>query len=92
MNVKQYVACLLLGAISVIGAMAEQRFSTAGFYAVEGSPRTVENFNPGWRFHKGDSAGAEEASKLGIIKIEAGRQGILYIWQGYQLPSRKKFI
>jgi beta-galactosidase len=34
-------------------------FSTAGFYAVEGSPRTVANFNPGWRFVKGDVKGAE---------------------------------
>ncbi len=30
------------------------QFSTAGFYAVEGAPRTVHNFNVGWRFYKGD--------------------------------------
>ncbi|MEM0965833.1 MAG: glycoside hydrolase family 2 TIM barrel-domain containing protein [Verrucomicrobiota bacterium] len=39
---------------------SEQRFSSAGFYAVEGSSRMVENFNPGWRFHLGDVEGAEE--------------------------------
>lgn len=35
------------------------RFSTAGFYAIPGSPRQVFNFNPGWRFYKGDIKGAE---------------------------------
>ncbi|WP_229130255.1 glycoside hydrolase family 2 protein [Ancylomarina sp. 16SWW S1-10-2] len=35
------------------------KFSTAGFYGVEGSPREVYNFNPGWRFYKGDVKGAE---------------------------------
>ena len=34
-------------------------YSTAGFYALEGSARTVENFNPGWRYFKGDAPGAE---------------------------------
>lgn len=36
------------------------RFSTAGFHAVPGSPRTVANFNPGWRFLKADAPGAEQ--------------------------------
>ncbi len=35
-------------------------FSTAGFFAVSNSPRTVLNFNPGWRFLKADAAGAEK--------------------------------
>ncbi|MFR9502991.1 MAG: sugar-binding domain-containing protein [Rikenellaceae bacterium] len=35
------------------------RFSTMGFYAVEDSPRQVENFNLGWRFYKGSIAGAQ---------------------------------
>lgn len=39
-----------------------ERFSTAGFYSVSGGPRQVFNFNPGWRFLKGDSAGAEKPS------------------------------
>jgi beta-galactosidase len=34
-------------------------FSTAGFYSVPDSPRKVANFNPGWRFFKGDVPGAE---------------------------------
>ena len=35
------------------------QFSTAGFFAISNSPRTVVNFNPGWRFFKGDAPGAE---------------------------------
>ncbi|MDR6549121.1 sugar-binding domain-containing protein [Paenibacillus qinlingensis] len=34
-------------------------YSTADFYGIEGSPRQVFNFNPGWRFTKGDSQGAQ---------------------------------
>jgi beta-galactosidase len=36
------------------------RFSTAGFFAVSDGPRTVANFNPGWRFLKADAPGAEQ--------------------------------
>ncbi|VGO20433.1 Beta-galactosidase BoGH2A [Pontiella sulfatireligans] len=50
---------VLSGFSSFADGRRDQRFSTAGFYAVEGSPRTVANFNPGWRFHKGDASGAE---------------------------------
>ena len=39
--------------------LTASRFSTAGFYAIPGSPRKVFNFNPGWRFYKGDVKGAE---------------------------------
>ncbi len=35
-------------------------YSAAGFFAVPGSPRTVLNFNPGWRFLKADATGAEK--------------------------------
>ncbi|CAA6692428.1 Beta-galactosidase (EC, partial [Lentimonas sp. CC19] len=57
---------ILTGAICVLLAShafaTEQRFSTAGFYAVEGSPRTVASFNPGWRFYQGDVKGAQAVS------------------------------
>ncbi|TNJ45841.1 beta galactosidase jelly roll domain-containing protein [Tamlana fucoidanivorans] len=39
------------------------QFSTAGFYPVEGSNRKVYNFNPGWRFYKGD---IENAYSIGF--------------------------
>ena len=34
-------------------------FSTAGFFSAPGSPREVYDFNPGWRFLKGEAKGAE---------------------------------
>lgn len=39
---------------------AEPRFSTAGFYALPGTPRSVLCLNQGWRFFKGEAAGAQE--------------------------------
>ncbi|QBG48821.1 glycoside hydrolase family 2 protein [Verrucomicrobia bacterium S94] len=56
---KMLLISSLVGALSFSGRAEQPVYSTAGFYAVEGSPRTVENFNPGWRFHKGDVEGAE---------------------------------
>lgn len=35
-------------------AQAQERFSAAGFYFVANSGREVLDFNPGWRFHRGD--------------------------------------
>ena len=50
-------------------------YSTAGFFAIEGSPRQVLSFNPGWRYHKGDAAGAEA-----VAFNDAG-------WTGVNLPD-----
>lgn len=36
--------------------------SVAGFFPLEGSGRLVYNFNPGWRFFRGDVAGAEKTT------------------------------
>lgn len=49
-----------LTAVITIASGEAQTYSTAGFYAVEGSPRRVSNFNPGWRFMKGAVTGAEK--------------------------------
>lgn len=43
----------------VLPAKLLPAYSTAGFHAIPGSPRTVENFGTGWRFHKGDAPGAQ---------------------------------
>lgn len=43
---------------------AQERFSAAGFYTVEGSDREVLDFNPGWRFHRGDVAGKDVPLRL----------------------------
>ncbi len=57
------VACVALGCANLAVAQAPKpvpRFSTAGFFAVPNSPRTVASFNPGWRFLKADAPGAEK--------------------------------
>lgn len=41
---------------------AQVEFSTAGFFILSGSGRSVESMNPAWRFHKGDEPGAESAT------------------------------
>jgi beta-galactosidase len=43
----------------IVAARPVPRFSTAGFFAIPGSPRQVVDFNPGWRFLKADAPGAE---------------------------------
>lgn len=56
--------CLLVGGLSQIPDAAAQRqpeFSTAGFYEVPGTGRTVFSMNPVWRFHKGAVNGAERS-------------------------------
>ena len=40
-------------------AFAQIETSVAGFYQLSGSRRIVYNFNQGWRFHRGDAAGAD---------------------------------
>lgn len=51
---KQLTAIVLLTLITLIvqAIDAPKQFSTAGFYALEGSGRTVEDMNPAWRFTK----------------------------------------
>lgn len=39
---------------------ARPEFSTAGFFAVPGSPRRVASFGPSWRFLRADATGAEQ--------------------------------
>lgn len=56
------LACILsLGAwlAPVVLTGAEPEFSTAGFFQVPDSGREAFDFNVGWRFHKGDAAGAD---------------------------------
>jgi beta-galactosidase len=75
-------------------------FSTAGFFPVKGSVRSVTDFDPGWRFHKGDVTGAEapgyddsawEAANLphGLEILGENESGC----RNYQGPAwyRKKF-
>ena len=54
---------ILIAAIvaSLLPAAAQPHGETsvAGFFPLEGSGRTVWDFNQGWRFHRGDAEGAE---------------------------------
>lgn len=40
-------------------SQAQTETSVAGFIPLSGSGRTVYNFNPGWRFYRGEAKGAE---------------------------------
>ncbi|GHV04362.1 beta-galactosidase [Bacteroidia bacterium] len=40
-------------------AASQPEFSTAGFFSLEGTGRSVYSMNPAWRFYKGNVAGAE---------------------------------
>ena len=53
---KLFIALLSLIAIT---ANAKIETSVAGLFPLENSGRMVWNFNPEWRFHLGDVAGAE---------------------------------
>jgi len=62
MKYKQLLLVLFLPLALGLGAKEYQpAFSAAGFYDLQNSGRQVYNFNVGWRFHKGDVAGAEKA-------------------------------
>lgn len=52
----------------------ETRFSTAGFFAVDGAKREVHNFNPAWRFYKGAVKDAH------LIDFDDSK------WEGANLP------
>ena len=53
-----YVVLLLVSLQAA--ALRQPEFSTAGFYALAHSGRSVHSMNPGWRFFKGDQPGAYE--------------------------------
>lgn len=50
---------LLLVFAACPGSFGQVETSVAGFFPLAGSNRLVYNFNPGWRYHKGDVSGAQ---------------------------------
>ncbi|CAI8258848.1 MAG: Beta-galactosidase [Opitutia bacterium UBA7350] len=75
-------------------------FSTAGFFQTDSSVREAINFNPGWRFIKGDAKGAEAVNfdddKWTLVNLPHGMELLPLAASGgvnYQGPSwyRKKF-
>ncbi len=74
-NTLLYLALgLLIGCSFASAAEGLPNFSTAGFYSLTNSPRQVSNFNPGWRFQKGEVPGAQAADFNDSS------------WQGVNLP------
>lgn len=61
---KKWYITLFIGLIMICGygrAVENYRpeYSVAGFIPLKGSGRVVYDFNPGWRFYRGDIKGAE---------------------------------
>lgn len=52
--------CLLLASPMTMYAVFQPSYSTAGFYSLPNTGRTVYNMNPAWRFYKGKVEGAEQ--------------------------------
>ena len=50
---------ILLVCLLPVWVHAQTETSVAGFIPLSGSGRLVYNFNPGWRFHRGEAKGAE---------------------------------
>ncbi len=50
---------LILFSLLALTGRAQTETSVAGFIPLPGSGRNVYNFNPGWRYFKGDAAGAQ---------------------------------
>lgn len=61
-NKKTYLTLSLLFSFIFLFAYSEQRFSTAGFYTLKNTGRTVYSMNPAWRLHKGDINNAEKTN------------------------------
>lgn len=59
-NKKISLLCFLL--FCGMRLIAENTFSTAGFYELSNSGREVYSMNPAWRFYKGDIADAHSVS------------------------------
>ena len=54
--------CLLFIQTSNVWANGTLETSVAGFFPLQGSGRLIYDFDPGWRFHRGDVSGAEQTT------------------------------
>ena len=57
---KLLTVCLWAFLTLTARADYQPTYSTAGFYELPNTGRTVYSMNPGWRFHKGAAEGAEQ--------------------------------
>ena len=51
--------CSLILMVAQLGFAHQPEFSTAGFFELPNTGRTVYSMNPAWRLHKGSADGAE---------------------------------
>ena len=59
---KTVLICLMLaGKTGTYADNYQPSYSTAGFYSLSNTGRTVYSMNPAWRFHKGNIKGAEQS-------------------------------
>ena len=77
--IKQFflILSLLLGCwFNAYGEHHEPQFSTAGFYVLPQTGRTVSSMNPAWRFHRGAADGAEavdfDDASWGMVALPHG--------------------
>lgn len=57
---KLLTVCLWAFLTLTVRADYQPTYSTAGFYELPNTGRTVYSMNPGWCFHKGAAEGAEQ--------------------------------
>lgn len=83
-NMKRTLLFFITTICCAIGTQAKDnhtpRFSTAGFYAIENSGRTVHSMNPAWRFFKGDALDAAS------VDFDDSR------WLGVNLPNGMELL
>lgn len=61
-NYRFLLLALALLLFKTASADSNPQFSTAGFYELPQSGRTVHSMNPAWRFYKGSAEGAESVT------------------------------
>ena len=73
---KVLMVCLLLANPLASYADFQPSYSTAGFYSLPNTGRTVYDMNPAWRFYKGKIEGAEQKNfddkKWDIVSLPNG--------------------
>lgn len=75
-KIKLLLLMLFCFTVGITKADHQPQFSTAGFYELPNSGRTVYSMNPAWRFYKGSTNGAEainfDDSKWKVVSLPHG--------------------
>ncbi len=86
---KVLMVCLLLANPLASYADFQPSYSTAGFYSLPNTGRTVYDMNPAWRFYKGKIEGAEQKNfddKKRSLPVSHGPTGI-FLFIAVVFPS-----